>query len=163
MTSPPYLDSNQSFWVSTTLSMQLKNCVFLSKKINNFQKSNPKLGQNRFLCKAWQTRIQILFLSRHWFISKQFNSKWRTCVLHRKQLIFLLSSDWLISIQNGGHAYCRGNRFFAAVLWLVDFDPKWRTCVLQGKLFFCCCHLIGWFRSKMAAAPSAETTLLKLK
>ena len=53
--------------------------------------------------------------------------------------LLLLSSDWLISIQNGAHAYCRGNSSF----W--------------------CCLLIGSFRSKMAAAPAAETAHPELK
>ena len=83
-----------------------------------------------------------------------FDPKWRTCVLHRKQLILLMSSDWLISIQNGEQANCRGNRYFcccpligwfrskvknmrtAAVCWLVDFDPKWRLHLQQKSAHF---------------------------
>ena len=45
-------DSVIIIWASTSLSMQVKNSDRREERINNFQKSDPKMGENRFLCKA---------------------------------------------------------------------------------------------------------------
>ena len=101
--------------------MQVKNSekreLIISRKVS------PKIakwGKTDFYVKLLTDKDpNSVPLSSLVHFKTKFDPKWQTRELLRKQLILLLSSDWLISIQNGKHAYCIGNTSF------------------------CCCALIG--------------------
>ena len=88
------------------------------------------MGENTFLSELLIDKDpNSVPLSSLVHFTTMFDSKWRTSVLHRKQLILLLFYDWLISIQDGG---CMCSR---------NSSPSTKTVEVLQRLAYLCSNI----------------------